>query len=109
MSPFFALASIFAAHAGAETLTLDDALSFADQNAFAILLQRVAVERQRQVVNQTAGTLGPILSAGGVYTRNGNPSSVNFNGQNVTITPLQTGVATATVSLPIDISGNTHR
>ena len=109
MSLFFAIASVFAAHAGAETLSLDDALQLADQNAFAILIQRAAVEKQRQAVNQVSGTLGPTVSAGGVYTRNGTQSEVNFNGQNVIISPLQTGVATATVSLPIDITGNTHR
>src|SRR5579862_8815251 len=109
MSPFLALASLFTAHVGAETLSLDDALRLADQNAFAILLQQAAVERQRQVVKQTAGTLGPTVTAGSVYTRNATESTVNFNGQSVVVSPLETGVATATVSLPIDISGNTHR
>ncbi|MHB8636026.1 MAG: TolC family protein [Fimbriimonadaceae bacterium] len=96
-------------HPAPVTLTLDDALRLADQNAFAIRIQEAAVEKQRQVVNQTQGSLGPIVSAGGVFTRNATASTVNFNGQSVTVSPLETGTATASVSLPIDISGNTHR
>lgn len=109
MSVLFAIASLLGGHAGADTLTLDDALQLADQSAFAILIQQAAVEKQRQVVKQTSGTLGPVVTAGGVYTRNGTQVEVNFNGQNVIISPLQTLVTTANVTLPIDITGNTHR
>ncbi|HLK15060.1 MAG TPA: TolC family protein [Fimbriimonadaceae bacterium] len=100
---------MFVAQAGPQTLTLEDALNLADRNAFAILIQQAAVEKQRQAVNQTNGTLGPTFSVGSVYTRNDSQATVNFNGNTVIVSPLQTATATATVTLPIDISGNMHR
>ena len=109
MSPLLAFASLFAVHAGADTLTLDGALQLADQNAFAILIQQAAVEKQRQAVAQVSGQLGPTVSVGGVYTRNDSQATAKFNNQSIVVSPLQTAVANASLQLPIDISGTTHR
>lgn len=109
MTAFFALASLFSTQAGPETLTLDQALDLADRNAFAILLQQSAVEKQRQAVEQQKGALGPTVTLSSTYTRFDKESVVNFNGTSVVVSPLQTATAVATASLPVDISGNLHR
>lgn len=110
MSPFFAVASLFASQtAGQVALTLDEALQLADKNAFAIRLQQAVVERQHQAYLQSRGTLGPTVNLQGVYTRFQSSSTVNFGGQSVVVSPLQTATASANLSLPIDITGNTRR
>ena len=110
MSPFLAFASALAVHQGAATLSLDDAIRLADQNAFAIRIQQATVEKQRQALVQARGALGPTFSVGGVYTRFDSATTVNFGPPtgSVVVSPLQTGVATATMALPIDISGTTR-
>jgi len=50
-------------------LTLDQAVSIAQTQAFAIRLQETAIEKQRQRVNEARGNLGPQIALGANYTR----------------------------------------
>jgi outer membrane protein TolC len=110
MTPFLALAGMFAGAQGAPTtLTLDEALRYADQNAFSILIQQTRVEKQRQEANAAAGRLGPKVDVTGNYTHYDQPTTATFGTQTFTIQPIVVANGGASVSLPIDISGNMHR
>ena len=91
------------------TLTLDQALAYADKNAFAILLQQTRVEKQRQETAASQGQLGPKLGVAGNYTRYDQATSASFGSQTFTILPIQQLSGTATAGLPIDLSGNMRR
>lgn len=112
MSPFFALLGMFGAHQeipeGA-TISLDEALTYADKNAFAIQIQQTRVEKQRQDALAKAGQLGPKLELGGTYTRFDQPTNASFGGNSFTIVPIQQITGSAAASMPIDINGNMHR
>jgi outer membrane protein TolC len=111
MNSFLALAGLFSTQPAPTLLTLDDALRYADRNAFAIRLQQAAVEKQRQAVKQALGTIGPTLGLNGTYTRFDQETTASFGpGQpSFVISPIETRTATATASLPIDITGNLQR
>src|ERR1035438_1276169 len=92
MTPFLAFAGLFA---GAQSLpsggrlTLDQALAYADRNAFAILIQQTRVEKQRQDVLAKTGQLGPTVFLNGNYTRYDQATTATFSGNTVTILPIQ--------------------
>ncbi|HLK14233.1 MAG TPA: TolC family protein [Fimbriimonadaceae bacterium] len=112
MSPFLALCGLFAPSqdlAPGATITLDQALAYADRNAFAILIQQTRVEKQRQDVLAKTGQLGPTLYLNGNYTRFDRPTTATFSGNTVTIVPIQQSYGEASATMPIDISGNMHR
>jgi outer membrane protein len=91
-------------------LTLEQAVSIAENNAFAVRLQKSMVEKSRQKVNQARSNLGPQISLGANYTRFDQEISVAFGaGQSVIIQPIDTKTLTGTLTLPIDISGNQTR
>ena len=112
MSLFFAFASLFAGPQDVplgRTITLDQAVAYADRNAFAILIQQTRVEKQRQQTLAATGQLGPTLYLNGNYTRFDQATSATFNGNTLTILPIQTLSGGASATMPIDISGNMHR
>jgi outer membrane protein TolC len=112
MTLFLAFVSLFA---GAQdlppgsTLTLDQALAYADRNAFAILIQKTRVEKGRQETLAQIGKLGPTAYLSGNFTRFDAPTTASFNGNTLTIVPIETLSLGPSVTMPIDISGNMHR
>lgn len=112
MSPFFAFAGLFVAtqdfQPGA-TITLDQAIEYAERNAFAIQIQKTRVEKEHQEALSKEAQMGPALNLGATYTRFDQPTTAAFGGSTFTIVPLQQPIATAGISLPIDITGNMHR
>ncbi|MHB8635209.1 MAG: TolC family protein [Fimbriimonadaceae bacterium] len=112
MTSFLALASLFA---GAQrfpaggTLTLDQALAYADRNAFAILIQQTRVEKQRQQTEAARRQLGPTVYLNANYARFDQATTASFSGNSVTIVPVQQQSGAVSATMPIDISGNMHR
>ena len=91
-------------------LTLDQAISIAENRAFSVRLQKSAIEKNRQKILEAKGNLGPQISLGGNYTRYGQEVTTSFgNGSSVVIQPIDSKTANATLTLPIDISGNRSR
>src|SRR5579872_7056362 len=112
MSPFLVFLGLFAGSQDfppGGTLTLEDALTYADRNAFAILIQQTRVEKQRQEAAAKEGQMGPTAKVAGNYTRFDQATTANFGAQSVTIVPIQSLYGTASIGLPIDISGNMRR
>ena len=110
MIPLLALAGLFASpQAATSTLSLDEALRYADMNAFAIQMQHILVEKQRQNVKENEGELGPKVNLGGTYTHFDQPTTAQFGQQPVVLTPIFQSQGVASVSLPIDISGALHQ
>lgn len=104
-------AAIAAAQGGSGTpLTLDEAVNIAERNAFSIRLQQSAVEKNRQVLAENKGQLGPKVSITGTYTRYDKEVTSSFGpGQTVILQPIDQKLITAALQLPIDISGNIGR
>jgi outer membrane protein len=91
-------------------LTLDQAISIAETNAFAIRLQQSVIEKNHQKVNEARGNLGPQISFGANYTRFDQEISASFGpGESVILQPIDSKTITGTLTLPIDISGNKVR
>jgi len=91
-------------------MTLEQAISAAETNAFAVRLQQSVIEKSHQKVNEARGSLGPQISFGANYTRYDQQIEASFGaGQSVVIQPIDTKSANATLQLPIDISGNRSR
>jgi len=97
--------------APAGALTMDEAVQIAERNAFAVKLQKSAVEKSRQQFELSKAQLGPTAAATGVYTKNGTETTVALGaGQPpIIVSPLDSKVVSLNVSFPIDISGNLHR
>lgn len=93
--------------ASGPTLTLDQAIQIAEQNAFSVKTAQSAYEKVHQEVLQAKGMLGPDVKLGATYTRFDKETKVQFGNANqpIIVSPIQTKVATASVSMPIDISG----
>ena len=112
MSLFFVFASLFVGPQdlpAGSTLTLSQALDYADRNAFAILIQQTRVEKLHQQTLAAIGQLGPTVYLNGTYTRFDQATSATFGGNTITILPIQTLSGEASATMPIDISGNMHR
>ncbi len=90
-------------------LTLEEAIGIAQRNAFAVRIQQSVIEKDRQKLNESRSNLGPQISLGANYTRYGQETTANFGGANVVLQPIDTKTANATLTLPIDISGNRSR
>jgi outer membrane protein len=92
-------------------LTLEQAIAIAEQNAFAVRVQQTAVERSRQQVAEARAQLGPRVQVGGTYTRFTEATTTQFdpNQPPIVVQPIDTRQVTASLSLPIDISGNLSR
>ena len=108
----------------APALSLDDAISIAEHNAFALKTAASEVEQTHQGVNAAKAQLGPQFSASASYTHILDHTNFgNFTGSNTGSTAgsstgslisaasslVDTQTATVSVSLPVDISGNIYR
>jgi len=102
------MAAMMAAQGG-DVLTLDQAVDIATKNAFSIRLQQSTVEKNRQKVKENEGGLGPKVTLSGTYTRFDKEGTASFGGNTIVTSPIDTKQATASLQLPIDISGNVGR
>lgn len=80
------------------TLTLEEAIRIAEQNAFSVKVAQTNVEKTRQRISEVRGSQGPKLSAGSTYTR------VETTGSSFP-TPKDQSQAQLTLSMPVDITG----
>ncbi len=92
-----------------DTLTMDQACSIAQKNAFNIRLQEAAVEKSRQRLAEALAAMGFSVNLSASLTRYDKEQTVSFGGAPVTIQPISTQSASVAISLPVDISGNRHR
>ncbi len=92
-------------------LTIDEAAAIAEQNAFATRISESNVEKNRQIVSENKGALGPKVTVNGTYTRFAKEISTQFSPTSppIVIQPIDTKTLSATASIPIDIMGNMHR
>lgn len=110
MTVLINMAAMFAALQGGQTLTLDEAIEIATQNAFSIRLQQSTVEKNRQRVRESEGNLGPKVLLSGTYTRFEEEQKTEIApGQSILTQGIDAKQATASLQLPIDISGNIGR
>lgn len=105
MSLFVSLAVLAAAQGTAPVLTLDDALNIAVQNAFSVQTAKSQYELTRQKVNEAKSSLGPKVSLGATYTR----FDREISSGGVTVVPIDEKSTTASLTMPVDISGNISR
>ncbi|OJU63024.1 MAG: hypothetical protein BGO01_03550 [Armatimonadetes bacterium 55-13] len=108
MTIILTMAAMMAAQGG-DVLTLDQAVDIATKNAFSIRLQQSTVEKNRQKVKENEGGLGPKVTLSGTYTRFDKEGTASFGGNTIVTSPIDTKQATASLQLPIDISGNVGR
>lgn len=113
---------------GQQVLTLDQAISIAEKNAFSIRTAASNVEKARQRVNEARGALGPRVTGTGSYTRFTEPQGFSLGssasgggtgstggttggstGQVLGSGAIDTKQAGLSLQLPIDISGTTHK
>ena len=104
------LIGLFAAVQGGEVLTMEEAVEIATRHAFSVRQQLSTIEKNRQRVKESQGNLGPRVAISGTYTRFPKEESTEIGpGQSIVTQPLDSKVATATLQMPIDISGNIGR
>lgn len=97
------------AQSGQPAMTLDDAIKVATLNAFSLKIAGANTEKLRQQINEVKGMWGPQLVAAGQYNRFESATVVNFGGQQVVVSPIESKAATFTLSFPVDIMGNLRR
>lgn len=85
-------------------MTIDQAVSIAESNAFQIRIARSNVERSRQVLRQAQALLGPQMSTTTTYTRFDKELRANFGPQSIVTRPIDSTTSQVQVGLPIDIS-----
>lgn len=92
-------------------LTLEEALSIADQNAFDVRTAESQLRRTRARLNEARGQLGPRVVANGTYTRFDKEirSSGSNGGGSVVVQPIDQKQVGAQLTMPIDITGNIGR
>jgi outer membrane protein len=95
---------------------MEEALAIAESNAFSLRTAASALERARQRVIESQGALGPRVSASAAYSRFeptqggfsgslGGPGSTQINIPGIN----DSKTAGINLTLPIDISGTTHK
>lgn len=92
-------------------MTLDQALDFAETNAFAVQLQQSAAEKSRQQQNQARSNLGPQISLGANYTRFDQQieASLGPGTPPLILQPISEQSAQGTLTWQLDIAGNGTR
>jgi len=92
-------------------LSLDDAVAIAMNNAFSVQTAKSKYEQTRQQVNEAKAGLGPKVSLGATYTRFDRSivAVLAPNTPAVTELPIGQKASSATLTWPIDISGNVSR
>lgn len=90
------------------SLTLNEAVSIALQTSRALASAQAAFEAARARTAETRSQLFPSVGAGAKYQYFDEQTSANFGGGAVTLNPQFNPVYTASVGLPIDITGAIH-
>src|ERR1043165_5897173 len=108
MPLWFGIALFGAAKIQSGPMTVDDAVKAALQNGYSVLISQTRVTRQQGAVAEQRGLLGPKAQLGAVYTRFDREGKATFGDQTVVTSPLDTKSGSASISLPIDISGSLH-
>jgi len=92
-------------------LTMDEAVSIAERNTFAVRLQQTTVEKDRQAMLLALAGLGATGGFSILFTQNGQETSVSFGSGSppVVISPFNTTTGSVSINLPLDISGNLNR
>jgi outer membrane protein TolC len=108
------VASVAAIHGQAPSsgpLTIDQAALLAEQNAFAVQLQRTTLEKDRQALALALANLGPTIGFSPVYTQYGREVAISLGSGEppVVVSPFYSMTVTGSLNLPIDISGSLHR
>jgi outer membrane protein len=96
-----ALAAAFQTAQTAPVLTLEEAVSLAEQNAFSVRIAQTRVERQRQVLNEARASQGPKLNAVGTYQRFGDETRQG----DFVVQSIDSTTVNLSVSMPLDITG----
>ncbi len=111
MNILFSLAIVASQGAQAPTLTLDDAIAVAMNNAFSVRAAKSQFEQSRQKVNEAKSSLGPKVTLGGTYTRFDKETTVQLSPSSPPIVevPIDEKQVTAGITMPVDISGNISR
>ncbi len=82
-------------------MTVDEAVAIALQHGFTVRLAQSQVARQRAVVNETRGNLGPRATVGANYTRFDQAGTSSFGGQTFQTSPIDSKTVTAQVAMPL--------
>lgn len=90
-----------AVSAQGQTLTIEDALRIAEQNAFGVKIAKSEVEKTRQRVAEARGLLGPQVRIDTNYTRN----SKEIRQGGTVFQPLNQASSQLIVSMPFDVTG----
>ena len=90
-------------------MSLDDAVTYALRNAFAVRLQLSAVSKNQGRINEAKASAYPQWKTTTTYTRNEKAITTTFGQTSFTTLPLQTTVFSSQVTFGIDIVGNIHR
>ncbi len=107
----FSLAVLAAQTTQGPVLSVDDAVAIAMNNAFSVQTAKSKYEQTRQQVNEAKAGLGPKVSLGANYTRFDRSISAVLAPDTPAVTELPIGQrqTSATLTWPIDISGNVSR
>ncbi|MCW5937809.1 MAG: TolC family protein [Fimbriimonadaceae bacterium] len=104
--PFFLLWQVSLPQEGGPVLTLNDALSLAEQSSFALQIAQSRIDRAGDQVRAARGALGPAVSLSAAYSRfEGSVSSgggFSNSGSSVSLDPQGRAQAAATPSVPND-------
>lgn len=93
--------ALWASFQGPATLTLDDAIRIAEQNAFGVRAAQADLERSRQRVREVKGRLGPRVDTNHSYTRY--DEEIRAGGG--VVRPIDQTQSQVVVSMPLDITG----
>lgn len=92
-----------------DILTLDQAASIAERNAFSVRLQQSRVEQSSQRLAESRAGLGPTLSSGFSDTRYPQSQTAAIGTGTITTQQAETRTITGSISMPIDLFGNRTR
>lgn len=91
------------------SLTIDDAIKIASENAFSVRSAETTMEKTRNQVSVAKGGLGPKLTVDSTYTRFDKASTANFGGQTVVVSPIDSKQARLSATWQFDLAGNVGR
>ncbi len=90
---------------GSDVLTMDEAVTLALQNSFAVKNAQETIYSNEQKVREAAGSFGPKVTTNYQYLRYGHASTGTIGTQVITFTPLDTNTWSTQLTMPLDIVG----
>lgn len=91
-------------------LTLEEALTISDQNAFDVRTAESQLRRTRARLNEARGQLGPRVVVNGTYTRFDREIRASTSGGGSTVVqPIDQKQVGTQLTMPVDITGNIGR